>query len=481
MSILDTIRSTVRGLAEIGKRSDQILGGSYWQNPVTGVGYAESDPSTFHTPGYTQTLSREVMMSLALNDPLVAAAVGKHVDDGMRGGFMPTYYGDDEREKDLEGAVETTCEELGIESAVRKACKWGRAAGWGGIFMLANGGTIDLTKPLADDQIRRLDRLIVLDARDVTVSKWEADKHYSYRPNVTDRTDDMGPEVHESHFVVFGGLDTPYRDRRDYYNGFDISVVQLIWETIRDFRYSWQSANGMMANASQTVLKIPDLWEVYTRTRALFIQHMNDIALIRSMNKIMPLDAGGAGRPSEDLQEISRSFAGIPDLLLEQKTLVAQAADMPVSKLFGVSPSGLNATGEFDERVWIGTYMAWRRQRIEPGLVRLVKIAAQTQGAVDLDNWGIEWHEVEVLTSKEKAEIDEVISRTDINRVSIGWPEESILRHRGGGGDYNTTPPLLDDAELRALEIHAELEATPIEEEPSFGSQPSPDQDPDVG
>jgi len=168
--------------------------------------------------------------------------------------------------------------------------------------------------------------------------------------------------------------------------------------------------------------------------------------------------------PSEDLAEITRSFAGIPDLLLEQKTLVAQAADMPVSKLFGVSPSGLNATGEFDERVWIGTYMAWRRQRIEPGLVRLVKIAAQTQGAVDLDNWGIEWHEVEVLTSREEAEIQEITARTDISRVGIGMPEEAILKHRYGGGDYNATPPLLDDAELQALEIHSELEATPVGE-----------------
>jgi len=436
--------------------------GSYWQNYVTGLGSASFDPGAWMEPGTITPLAAETLANLALGDPIAAVIVGAPIDDGMCGGFVPRYDGEATGDADLVEPVADRLEELGAETAVRRAAKSGRGTGFGGILLDTPAAG---AQPMGKDpgEIRSL---VVVDTRDLVILAREGGEPSRFQIYQTDATagSSITGTVDASWIIGFGGLDTPLRDRIRYFSGWDESVLQLVWETIRDYRSAWSSAVAMMGNASQTILKIPRLWEVYESHATAFLRRLHEIATQRSVNRIMPLDAGGAGDPSEEFLEVARTFAGIPDLLLEQKTLVAQAAGMPITRLFGISPAGLNATGEADERSWMRTYTSHRRMRIEPQLLHLVRLVAVQLGARDLAGWGVEWRAVEILSTRDQADIEEIHARTDEIRVRLGMAESTILRHRYEG-EYRASAPVLEPEDI--VELEEEPPAAPAVPEPA--------------
>ena len=441
--------------------SDAVAGiGSFWQNPYTGVGTA-NDKSTWTMPTDVTPLSVETLAALWQQDPIAGTAINAIVDDGLAHGCQVAYYGDSEADKAL---VENVGEEplrlnvLGLEEAIRLGAKTARALGGGGVFPIVNGGSLDSTMPFRLELVRSVERLIPVDRRDLVVQSWDIDRHsfYSYQPT-TGRV--HAGRLHSSHIVRFRGLDTMYRDSRDRYESWDQPVLQRVWEAIRDFRQPWMSTIGSIQDSSQGVLKIPNLWRTLaSQGRSALTNHLIELQMGRANHRIMPISA------DEDFSFSSRTYAGVAELLRECQPLVAQAAEMPITRLFGVSPAGMNATGVSDERNWLSRVASYRRAKIDPPADHLVKILAKACGAQDLDGWCVDWPSLEVMTAAEQAELEKTEAETDAIRIEkVGLPKETVLLHRYGGDEYTATAPRLGaelEEELRtALEPDEEAEA----------------------
>ena len=469
---IDGLISTPQAISDGDPKQDQNYGelASMWSNTWTGLGSTSSDRVTAHVPGAPIVLPKPELAYLTIGDPIARTVVSAIVDDGMRGGFQIVYKGESERDAEFVEEVEDACVQLDLEGKARRAAKSARSVGGGGLILITNGGMEATSQPLIDDRVRSVERLIVADARDLIIATWKIDKVETFRyvPMTLSAELQGITDLHSSHVAIFEGVDTPVRDRQELFEGWYASALQAVWESIREFRSSWQSAVAMLQDGSIPVLKLPGLGKVLARGgRSSLTNRLSQLSVLRAVNKVLALDAGDAsGSPSEDLSFVERTFAGIGELVAEQKVLVAQSADMPITRLFGVSPAGMNATGEYDELNWLSKTAAWRRSNIQPPIERIVRLIAKSRGAIDWQGFGIEWPQLEVMSTKSRVEIENIQTMTDVARArDLGMPEQTILEHRYSG-EYRFSPPVLSEMDHAMLEAHAKAAVVTEPEEP---------------
>lgn len=447
MSFIGRIAGAARALVTDASTSR----GRLWQNELTGLGTSDRDRMSYLLPTSVRPIEVSTLTALWEQDPVAGVAIDAIVDDGMKDGFSPTYRGSSERDSRLIDDVARHMRGLETADKARLAAKAVRAYGGGGLLLVTNGGMDRATAPLPDDQIRSLDRLISVDRRDLSVMSWDMDRHatYIYAPSqVTGAGITHGGELHASHLIMFPGVDTSLRSRQETYEGWDRPVLQKAFEAILDFRSAWQSTASMLSDGSQGVLKLPRLWEMMSSSegRSQFNQLLSHLSLYRWVSRILPISS------DEEFEWVERSYAGIAELLREHQPIVAQAVETPITRLFGVSPAGMNATGVSDERNWLSRVGSWRKNKIQPSIERVVRIIARTLGATDPDGWGIEWPSLEVLTTQERADLEHTQAEVDDIRIAQGVPAEAVLLHRYGAESYTDSPLRLSDDARVALE-----------------------------
>jgi hypothetical protein len=93
-------------------------------------------------------------------------------------------------------------------------------------------------------------------------------------------------------------------------------------------------------------------------------------------------------------------------------------------------------------------------------------------GAEDPDGWGIVWPNLEQLSLKAQAELEEIITRTDTTRIDQGMDPMIIFTHRYGEGEYRTTPPMLTTEQIDDMATASELDKEPVGDEPEPGVTP---------
>ena len=155
------------------------------------------------------------------------------------------------------------------------------------------------------------------------------------------------------------------------------------------------------------------------------------------------------------------------------EAMVAAAADMPITVLFGRSPAGMNATGESDTRNWYDSIASDRRLYTAPQVERGVKLLTLSKdgptGGKEPQDWRIVWNPLWQMSDTEKAGIRKTQAETDNIYLSnqVLDPRE-VTQSRFGGTEYSTETKL--DASVReALETSIEEGLTAPEPAPATG------------
>jgi hypothetical protein len=440
-----------------------------WSNLYTGLGGSDRDRTAWHVPGALAPLDSDTLSSLWEDDPIAGTVVDAIVDDGMQGGFSVAYHGTEDADMELVTTVQAMADAIKLVDKVRLSAKQARAFGGSGLVMLVNDGRLVASEPIVPDRVTSIDRLIAQDPRRLTVHAWDLDEHeaYYWTPAVTGFERFVSTELHASHVIVFEGLDSSLDSRQRRWGGWWKPVLQHVWEAIRDYRQSWQSAVAMLQDGSQGVLSLPGLANAIVKGGYSMLETtMQRIQMYRYTGRIMPLDGGTRnGDPAEKFEWVERSFAGIADLLSEHKDIVCQASGIPAPRLYGnYSTSGLNDSGAGASKDWYAKVKSWRSTKIDRPATSLVQLLARTADASDPDHWGIDWPGLEVRTDREQADLERAVADTDSVRIEQGMPPEAIARTRYFGV-YTTAAPQLTDEERDAFEVQAELEEQPVEEE----------------
>ena len=89
------------------------------------------------------------------------------------------------------------------------------------------------------------------------------------------------------------------------------------------------------------------------------------------------------GRLSHSLPSPYQShepIAGLPEMVRTFLQVAAGAADIPVTRLLGQSPTGLSATGESDTRNYYDMIAARQELDLRPQLERLDRLILRSEG-----------------------------------------------------------------------------------------------------
>ena len=122
--------------------------------------------------------------------------------------------------------------------------------------------------------------------------------------------------------------------------------------------------------------------------------------------------------------------------VVQQKAMLrlAAAARMPVTRLFGRAPAGLNATGESDTVNWHERVGAYQRDILKPRLDRLVQMVARSLGLAEPEAWAVKFPSLQQESEKDKAETRHLVAKTDHIYVTDGVhrPEEVAIARAAG-------------------------------------------------
>lgn len=302
---------------------------------------------------------------------------------------------------------------------------WGRVYGRSALFLAFKDSLGDYDKPLDDRLIRTGDLLYVeaVEGIDLTVAKrdyrqgslsFNQPTHYFISsPN----GDHVGQSIHASRFIFFGGprTGTRVKVRRD---GADVSVYQAIFELLRDVDASWRGVQFLMSDLSQAVFKIKGLTGMIANgQKDLVTDRMEIVDLARSIARAVVIDADG-----EDFTHVgAANVTGIEGLLTMIFQRFAGAANVPFTVLFGISPAGLNATGESDRRIFQAT-AAVHRAEVEPQAERFSRVVARHLG-IDPRAVCVSWPDLWEMTDAERADIDLKRAQAAQTRIAAGMSD----------------------------------------------------------
>jgi phage-related protein (TIGR01555 family) len=189
------------------------------------------------------------------------------------------------------------------------------------------------------------------------------------------------------------------------------SKVQTIMEAIQNVDTAEGGFAALIKDARNRRLYVPGLTKRFatTESEASFTRRAQALAVGESSLGITFLDAGeatgadGKVAGGEKLEDRQMSWAGMPDIMAAYRTAAAAAADMPATVLWGISPQGMNATGDSDIALWGKTIKGRQDLDLRPCMTQIdVALIPSALGKPDDTIW-YEWAPLAAQSEKDEA------------------------------------------------------------------------------
>lgn len=213
--------------------------------------------------------------------------------------------------------------------------------------------------------------------------------------------------VHPSRLVQFVGAPLPDTDLTMGWGG--ESVLVAAYDAITQVDATAANIASLVFEAKVDVIRVQDLMESLQgdpNYEDLMRRRFTLAATAKGINGMLLLDK------DEEYEQKTASFATLPDVLDRFYQAVAGAAEIPVSRLFGRSAAGLNATGDGDERVYYDRVQALQELEIQPAMTvlddALIRSALGTRPA----ELHYVWTPLRQKTDGEVADIGKTIAET---------------------------------------------------------------------
>ena len=365
--------------------------------------------------------------------------------------------------KELQEWLDERLKKLGVKRKLWEAGCHERATGGCALLIGAQDGATDLRQPLNLDAVRSLDWLTLLEFEEIVPSAWYTDPmadRYGeveiWRLNAS-APGSPGPtsaqstsalvasrEIHETRLIVFPGIKVSRRLQTQS-TGLGDNVFSRVWAVLQDFNGAYGSAGTLVHDFAQAVWGISGLAELVAMDKSkVFQNRVRDMELARSTLRATVIDAEG-----ETFERKATPVTGLPELLDRFERRLAAATGMPLTRLMGMSPGGLNATGESDQTFFYDKVKTYQEERLQPALERIIEILLRVAGA-EVDSWSIEWCPLWQPTEKEKAEVRKIYMEIDTGYIGLGvYTEQECAVNRFGGDTWSSEMRL--DFSARAM------------------------------
>jgi phage-related protein (TIGR01555 family) len=443
-----------------------------WSNLITGLNNAKNAKKRATHHRFDGLLQEEELESLFVEDGLAARIVKLLPDDMFREGWEYEFPNTDElKAAEFTDKYDEVFEAIGAQTNLKLAFYWARLFGGAAVLIgVLDGQTMD--KPLEPRRIKSFEKLKILDCTEIEFSRIQfqldpAQPRYGqpvYYPIKFNTGSGAEEEklVHYTRVLELHGDTLPRKaaatlsaDNRYW----GISVLQRAEDRLKTLGSSLGSIDQLLDEMSVGKYKVKDLAMLLSSPegKAAITRRVELMDLTRSVFRSQYLDS------EEEFSRDTVSFQGIPEILYIIFMLLSADTGYPITRLFGVSPGGMNATGESDMRNYYDNVRSAQSTDLKPLLLYILRVISEWQ---KIPEPYIKFLPLQTMNEKEQAELekmnvdkDKIEADTYKAYVDMGVLEPYEVRFLKFG---NT----LDD-----IPVPKDLELPPVETPPE-GDEP---------
>ena len=311
---------------------------------------------------------------------------------------------------DDDGTMQEVEEKHGVRKAISGVLKSSRL--YGGAVLLMITREAPLETPLDPQMIRKDDliRLTVADRFSVHVASWNEDflspdygKPDSYNVYFGDG---LSLEIHASRVLRFDAIP---RHLSDIIHGkndnWGLSVLSQVQDVINQDVELVKATGRLVAKSSIDVMKIDGFKEalaassgaVSSPDEASLDEVGENINELQNLYNITFLDT------ADSYERHPYSFSGIGDIYDRYARRLASALGVPMTRFWGASPMGLNATGDSDLRNYAMQILAMQQNLLSYPLERLDAVLSRSAGLSEPLEY--EWVPLVDMSEEERAKV----------------------------------------------------------------------------
>ncbi len=314
---------------------------------------------------------------------------------------------------------------LRVWPSLCSALKWARLFGGGLAVMLIDGQ--NMQTPLRVETIRKdqFKGFLVLD-------RWLV------QPTVEDLVKDLGPDfgmpkyydiigdaavlpntrVHYSRVVRFDGIELNYYGKK-MENGWGIAEAERMHDRLIAFDSATTGAAQLIFKAHLRGIGVKGFREALAaggKVEEAVIKMFDYIRLLQSNEGLTVLDA------DDEFWTHSYTFAGLADVIMMLGQQIAGSTGIPLVRLFGMSPAGLNATGESDLRNYYDKVNAIQETELRPPLAEKIYpvLSMSVLGKPLPEDFDFAFPPLWQMQDKEKVEVAKAVSDGVSQMVNSG-------------------------------------------------------------
>lgn len=304
---------------------------------------------------------------------------------------------------------------LSLQACVNDALSWARLYGGSAILPLTNQ---DLEKPFNPELVTKggVQRLMVFDRWELTphaYNTWNVLAENYLQPEFYTLYQG-GQRIHWTHLIKFIGAKLPRR-QRVILQGWGDSELRKCLEDIKDTASAKGGIAELMQSANLDVISREGLTEdLSTGQESKIIQRYTLFDQMKSIVNTALLDA------DEKLDRLTLNLSGVSQVIDTFMVWIAGAADIPVTRLFGQSAAGLNASGEGDLKNYYDSIRSRQTSQLDKPMALLDAIVVRSAlGAMPAD-YNYDWNRLMQPNRLQEAQAKKVEAETDVILLDAG-------------------------------------------------------------
>lgn len=321
--------------------------------------------------------------------------------------------------------IEAEEDRLNVKGKILEALLKSRLFGGAAVFI--GTGERDTASELSPDRVKQggIKYLTVMTRRQLSATEIEQDPQSPRfgKPKAY-RLPGSLVEIHPSRLVIFVG--TPHPDPELAIGaafGWGDSVLLAAMPAVRHYDETVANVVSLVYEAKIDVINIPNLMSSIAdkNYERQLLERLRLAATAKGINGTLILDG------AETHSSKSASFGTLPDVIAKTEQGVSGAFDIPGTRMFGQSSTGLGANGEENTRNYYDNVASRQKLEIKPAMSVLDECLIRSALGVRPKEIHYTWSPLWQATAKERADIGKTTADTIKALKDSGlFPEDAL-------------------------------------------------------
>jgi phage-related protein (TIGR01555 family) len=334
-------------------------------------------------------------------------------------------------------------QELCLPCVIEEAVSWAGLYGGAGVLMITDQ---DLSKPLNLNAIKKgsLKRFMTFDRFDLTAQSMNLTDILAPNYLMPNFYNVLGGRqtIHWTHVARFHGERIPRRQMVQT-QGWGDSVLRKCLSDISDMVASKDGIAELMQEVNIDVITRDGLNdELASDQDQDIIDRYELFSQMKSIVNMALLDG------EETLERQTLNLSGVAPILDNFMTWISGAARIPLTKLFGTSAKGMNATGDGDMKNYYDDIRALQTSRIGISMRIIDEVMVRSATGGFPDDFDYEWNPLEQPNEVETAQAEMLQAQKSVTYLDAGVVQRSqIQRELQANEEYQFDDDQIDELE----------------------------------